>query len=132
MITKTQMKKYIADRFSSASDRLNSIEKWLFREVASNDYSSIDDRLRDSAVQGCISGCVGSLIYNGDVLAFYQRYEAQIWETLWDYLDSVGDTLGAWIDSHKIADEIQFKVTLSWFAVETVAYQTLNHFEEEC
>lgn len=102
-----------------------SLDNWVLRHLDSQ-------QLREVVEHGCDSGCVGDLIYYHDVLAFYRKFESQIWETVFNYIESTGETLGQFIDSTRlcVADETTFKNFLVWFVIEHKAQEMLAHLDE--
>ncbi len=60
----------------------------------------------------------------------YKKYEPQIWAMVSEYIQSTGQSLGQFLDSFKsvMEDETDFKIALSWFAVEALAYRFLEQF----
>ena len=130
MVSKRALKRYLKEHFQYKHERKQSLEAWLVRHVCSDSGYSPEDRLKDIATHGCVSGCVGELIYYSDVVRFYQKYESQIWELVCDFLQSTGYTLGQFIDNFRqtIEDEVRLKNYLAWFAVEQLAFKFLEQF----
>ncbi|PZM81816.1 MAG: hypothetical protein DKM50_05400 [Candidatus Margulisiibacteriota bacterium] len=94
---------------------------------------SINGQLQDIINHGCVSGCVGEVVYTSDCLSLYRKYEKSIWDMVEEFRNNTGQTLGQFIDSFcsAIEDEDTLKVYLCWFAVEQMAGQILSHFGEE-
>ena len=130
MITKVELKRYLMNAYPYARDRRRSLETWLVRYLCSCIGYEPEGKLKDIAVHGCVSGCVNDLIYNADIVRFYQKYEPQIWDIVSEFLESTGETLGQFIDHFRqgIEDEVSLKVWLSWFAIECLAYRFLEKF----
>lgn len=110
---------------SARGKQKTSLDHWVLRHLDSH-------QLREVVEHGCDSGCVGDLIYYHDVLAFYRKFESQIWETVFNYIESTGETLGQFIDSTRlsVADETTFKNFLVWFVIEHKAGQMLADRDE--
>jgi|APSaa5957512576_1039674.scaffolds.fasta_scaffold57069_2 hypothetical protein len=130
MITKQTLKRYIKQKYDCKYKRKQSLETWLVKYLCNLFGYEIESHLKDIATHGCISGCINNLIYNTDIVSFYQKYESQIWEMVYEYTQNTGQTIGQFLDGfkYKIEDEINLKVSLSWFAVEILAYQFLDQF----
>ena len=131
MITKTSLKRYISELFYDKYDRKNSIENWLIRYICQN-IKEPETFLKDLSIYGCSLGSINSLIYNQDCLKFYEKYEAQIWEQIREYIEIFHyKNFGEFISSFKVymEDETIFKINLAWFAVEITAFKILNTFQ---
>ena len=133
MISKRALKRYLHEKFEYKHERKQSLEAWLVRYVCADRGYSPEGQLKDIATHGCVSGCVGELIYHTDIRRFYQKYETQIWELVADFLESTGETLGQFIDNFRqnIEDETGLKVWLTWFAIEHLAFKFLEQFNAE-
>ena len=132
MITKQALKEYINTHFPHSYQRKESIFPWFVRVVCNRIGYSINGQLQDIINHGCVSGCVGEVVYTSDCIALYHKYEKSIWDMVEEFRDCTGQTLGQFIDSFcsAIEDEDTLKVYLCWFAVEQIAYQILSHFGE--
>jgi len=131
MISKTKLKKYVIDQFPNKYERKETLENWLINFVC-NDSDNAQNKLIDITVQGCVSGCVGPLIYNFNCKCFYDKFETKIWDLIEEFRENMDQTFGDFLNgfSYPIEDETSFKVHLAWFAVEETAYRILSHFEE--
>jgi len=112
----------------------NPIEHWMVNTLLtplSDDPDGLAHLLRDVAVFGCASGAVSELIYTEECVAFYDRFEADIWQIVTDYIHSMGLSLGEFLNSLNIKDGVSFKVKLAWFSVDYSAYRLLNACETE-
>lgn len=130
-MTKTELRRYLIKRYEYIFERKRSLENWLIRFACRDRGYSPQGKLEDITNHGCISGCVGELIYTFDCIKFYAKYEEQIWELVYEFRESTGQTLGQFLDSfnHSIEDNDNLKVYLSWFAIEQTAYKLLSEFE---
>jgi hypothetical protein len=128
MISKNKLKRYLEKQFNNKSERKTSLEAWLIRYLCKLVGYDIRSHLKDIATHGCVSGCVNELIYNPDIIRFYQKYEPQIWAMVSEYIQSTGQSFGQFLDSFKgvMEDETDFKIALSWFSVEVLAYRFLE------
>ena len=128
MISKRKLKRYLEQQFNNKQERKSSLEAWLVRYLCKLMGYDISSHLKDIATHGCVSGCVNELIYNTDIVRFYNKYEPQIWAMVYEYTQSTGQSLGQFLDSFKIEmeDETAFKIALSWFSVEVLAFQLLE------
>jgi len=130
MITKAVLKQYIKHEYPNKYERKTALETWLTRYLCRLSGYDIESHLKDIATYGCVSGCVGELIYNHDIIKFYAKYESQIWTAIYDYLQNTGQTLGQFLDSlnKDIEDETSLKISLSWFVIDYLAYRFLDQF----
>lgn len=134
MTQKTKLQNYLKEILPNEWEQRKSIEAWLLRYLSTWDIgNAIKLQLQHIVEQGCSSGCVGEVIYYHDVLAFYRKFETQIWETVFSFIESTGETLGQFIDSTKlsVADETHFKNFLVWFVIETKAQAMLDYLDEK-
>lgn len=117
-ITKAQLKAYLVQQYPNAHDRRHSILGWLVRYLCQHD-GDLADHLNDITHHGCVSGVIGALIYNRECLAFYNRFEEELWTTVFDNVKNTGGSIGQCMDGFNltIRDEVSFKVALVWFAV---------------
>jgi hypothetical protein len=131
MITKKALKAYLKAEFEYKHERKRSLEAWLVRYLCQESGYEPENHLIDIVTHGCVSGCVCPLIYNSDIKRFYEKYEAQIWSLVYEFMQNTGESLGQFIDSfsHKITDELSLKVWFSWFAVEHLADRFLYQFQ---
>jgi len=130
-ITKNSLKTYLNTNYSNPNERNHSLENWLIRVICQRTGYSAQGQLNDIVTHGCISGCVGELIYYGDCIEFYIKYEKQIWELIYNFMQNTGQ-MGQFIDSFRlqIEDETSLKVNLSWFAIEQISFQLISNIEE--
>jgi len=130
-MTKTELKRYLINQFEYSYERKRSLENWLIRFVCNEQGCPPQGKLTDIITSGCISGCVGSLIYISDCIKFYTKYEEQIWNLICEVRENTGQTLGQFLDSFScsLEDNDSLKVYLSWFAIEQTAYKLLNTLE---
>ena len=128
MISKRKLKMYLEQQFDNKQARKTSLEAWLIRYLCKRVGYDISSHLKDIATHGCVSGCVNELLYSTDIICFYKKYEPQIWAMVYEYTQSTGQSLGQFIDSFKseMEDEADFKIALSWFSVEALAYRLLE------
>ena len=131
-ITKTALQNYTLELLPHRYQRKESIFDWFVRVVCNRTGYSINGQLQDIVNHGCVSGCVGEIVYTADCISLYRKYEKSIWDMVEEFRDSTGQTLGQFIDSFcsTIEDEDTLKVYLCWFAVEQIVYQILSHFGE--
>jgi len=112
----------------------NAIEHWVINTLLNtlrDNADELENFLKDLAVHGCASGAVSELIYTEDCVDFYTRFEADIWEIVTDYIESVEISLGEFMNILHIDDPSSLKVNLAWFSVEHSAYRLLNACETE-
>ncbi len=127
-ITKNSLKTYLTTNYSNKFEKNHSLENWLIRIICQRTGYTAEGQLKDIVTHGCISGCVGELIYYADCIAFYSKYEKQIWELIYNFMQNTGQSLGQFIDSFsvQIEDETNLKVYLSWFAIEQISFQLIS------
>jgi hypothetical protein len=108
-----------------------SLKNWLITLICQKKGYSAKDQLQDITTHGLAGGCINELIYTSDCLIFYKEYEQNIWETVQDFMDNTGQTLGEFIDSFNTTIESSntLKVSLCWFSIEQIAMQLLDSFE---
>ena len=73
----------------------DSIKEWI--------TSNLDeDTISDVVLNGCQGGTIGELIYYADTNAFYEKYQEEIWQMLWDsYSDCGSDSILHFIETFK-------------------------------
>ena len=109
----------------------DSIKEWI---ISNLDESTI----ADVVLNGCQGGTIGELIYYADTNAFYEKYQEEIWQMLWDsYSDCGSDSILHFIEtfngSSDVASDLQFRNLLAWYAAEEVCRQIMGDKEsEEC
>ena len=74
-------------------ERYRSLTAWLIRYLRQSQMD-IPSHLQDIITHGCVSGVIPNLIYNEDCLRFYNRSQEQIWEKIFDYIDTTGENFG--------------------------------------
>ena len=82
---------------------------------------------------GCISGCVGSLIYYHDTVKFYEENKNDINNLLYETFEITGfnnpiELFGSkWNESDPLCIEDENKNLLSWFSFETFISDLMNY-----
>lgn len=93
------------------------------------------DKLTDIVQHGCASGCVPSLIYYTDTVAFHDKFADEIWDLLTEQAEDQGVTelelIASFNGQKDVSSMTQLKNLLAWFAVEAVAYELINEIEGE-
>ena len=124
---------YLLQSYPYKYERRQSLSYWLIKYMdKKSPYYDMDSQLKDLVNHGCASGCIGDVIYTWDCLKFYQKYEQQIWELVYEFWQDTGQSLGQFIDSFSVGieDEDSLRTYLSWFAIEQTAFRLLSHLEE--
>jgi len=109
----------------------DSIKEWITSNL---DESTISDVV----LNGCQGGTIPELIYYADTNAFYEKYQEEIWQMLWDsYSDCGSDSILHFIEtfngSSGVASDLQFRNLLAWYAAEEVCRQIMDDKEsKEC
>ena len=124
---------YLQQAYPCLDERKQSLLYWLIQYM-SKKAKHVDpaSQLNDIVHHGCISGCIGEVVYTRDCVAFYQHFEAQIWELVFEFRQETGQTLGQFLDGFRadFEDEDTLKVYLGWFAIEQTAFRLLSHYED--
>jgi hypothetical protein len=103
-----------------------TVKDWVLNEVKDGSIN-----LEEVVKHGCVNGCVSSLIYYEDTNKFYDKFEEEIWEMLYDEqvdfgFSSIPEYIASFNGSKDVGSLTQFKNLLAWYAVENVANQILN------
>jgi hypothetical protein len=103
-----------------------TVKDWVLNEVKDGSIN-----LEEVVKYGCVNGCVSSLIYYEDTNKFYDKFEEEIWEMLYDEqvdfgFSSIPEYIASFNGSKDVGSLMQFKNLLAWYAVENVANQILN------
>jgi hypothetical protein len=103
-----------------------TVKDWVLKEVKNGSIN-----LEEVIKHGCVNGCVSSLIYYEDTNKFYDKFEEEIWEMLYDEqvdfgFNSIPEYIASFNGSKDVGSLTQFKNLLAWYAVENVANQILN------
>ena len=99
----------------------DSIADWVRKNISPSGRKEVLEH-------GCVSGCVPELIYYKDTCAFYDYYQNEIWEKLYDASNDLGcESVLHMIASFKGAKDVgsddQLSNLLAWWAVEETCYQ---------
>ena len=109
----------------------SSIREWLLDTQERGTIS-------DVVLNGCQGGTISELIYYADTNAFYEKYQEEIWQMLWDsYSDCGSDSILHFIETFNgadgVASDLHFRNLLAWWAAEEVCRQIMGDKEsEEC
>lgn len=106
----------------------DSIREWVTNNID-------PEQLEEVINQGCIAGTVPELIYYADSCAFYERYEGEIWDKLWDAHHELGEAsvlhlIASFNGSRSVGSDAQFKNLLAWWACEEVCREIYIENEE--
>tara|TARA_A100001011_G_scaffold162576_1_gene171049 strand:+ start:114 stop:473 length:360 start_codon:yes stop_codon:yes gene_type:complete len=99
----------------------SSIREWL---LDTQERSTIEDVTR----HGCSGGTISELIYYRDTSAFYEKYEDEIWDKLYDAANNCGSkSILHFIASLNGAKDVGCDVGLSnllaWWATEVICQE---------
>lgn len=105
--------------------------EWLKDYEPSERYSALKDLLR----HGCKSGMVTHLIYYEDTVKYYDKYEDEIWELVFELKETFGfknvfKFLSTLNDSNFIGSIQEVKNLLVWFAFEEEGFRFERFLEE--
>lgn len=108
-----------------------TIKEWVLEEVKDETL-----HLEDVVQHGCVSGCVGSLIYYSDTVKFYDQFEDEIWDMLHEDTENFGNdnilqTIGQFNGAKNVGSLNQFKNLLAWYAVEETCRKLLDEKEQK-
>lgn len=113
-------------KYSTYGDDYNKLKAWVIEDVldgADPDY--INSYMTDVLEHGCISGCVGSLIYYKDTRAFYDRFYNEIEDLRYNMSQDIGEDINppsdqdsknwlAWFGYEKTMRELVSEVGIDW------------------
>lgn len=107
---------------------MNNLTKWVKEQYEHNE-------LQDIINHGCVSGCAHGLVYYNETSAFYEKFNDEIWDKLYDSANDQGVTIMELISSFNGSKDVgsnhQFKNLLAWFAVEETARELLDLEEQK-
>ncbi len=109
------------------------VAKWILEK--SEGYEQIESVFED-LTHGCQSGIVSHLVYYSDTTDFYNEFEEQIWELLEEQAEEFGsanalELISSLNGAKDVANHVQFKNLLAWYAFENTAYQIQQEVEQE-
>lgn len=101
----------------------------------------VEDQIKDEALNpdevvrhGCVNGCVSALIYYHDTVKFYDQFEDEIWDRLYEDTENYGnksiiETISMFNGSKDVGSLCQFKNLLAWYSVEEVCREIIDEKE---
>ena len=101
-----------------------------------SDYNDKKHIFTDVLNYGCQSGVVGFLIYYTDTTAFYKKYQSEINELLYNYMEETGlyspkELFGSkWDKDDPLAIEDYNQNLLAWFGFEETLRNIGLEFED--
>jgi len=107
----------------------DSILDWL---LETQDKSTI----KDTAEHGCSGGVIGELIYYADTVAFYKKYQDEIWRRLNDMAqdmdcESILHLIATFNGVSNVGSPVQLKNLLAWWAAEEVCRGICMDWDDE-
>jgi hypothetical protein len=110
----------------------DELKDWLVPE--DHGYDNEKQQLEDLLQHGCVSGMVGSLIYYGDTVKFYEDHKEEINGLLAEMCIDTGlspaELFGdKWDNEDPLAQDTYNKNLLAWFGFEETAYRYANEKE---
>lgn len=91
------------------------------------------NELEEIVKHGCVSGCASGMVYYFETEEFYNKFQDDIWDKLYDCANDQGITtmelIASFNGSKDVGSNHQFKNLLAWFAVEETARELLNDEE---
>lgn len=99
-----------------------------------HDYTDIEDCIREILTYGCVSGCVSSLIYYKDTLAFYEQHRNEISLAVYDLCLECGtfdmnEVFPEWDKQDPLCVEVHNRNLLAWFGFEYALYRLAFEWE---
>ena len=93
-----------------------------------DDYEDICDCIGEILAHGCVSGCVSSLVYYCDTLAFYEKYRDEInslvYEVCYDYGNfDLSLIFKDWDKEDPLCLNTHNRNLLAWFGFEETLYR---------
>jgi len=105
-------------------NKMKTIEKYI-KETYDH------DELENIVNNGCVSGAAGCHIYYVDTVAFYQEFDNQIWDMVYDASQDQGISSLEFIASLNGNKDVgcmeQLENLLCWYAIEETACSILNN-----
>ena len=99
----------------------NTLEGWF--------NANLKDQSNDIANFGCVNGFDG-LIYYSETVEKYNRYEAEIWDSLFQDAEEQGinclQLIASFNGSKDVGSNDQFKNLLVWYYIEKLAFDIVN------
>tara|TARA_R100000908_G_C3706431_1_gene114802 strand:+ start:274 stop:642 length:369 start_codon:yes stop_codon:yes gene_type:complete len=98
-----------------------SIEDWVRKNISPSERKEVLEH-------GCVNGCVPQLIYYKDTCAFYDYYQNEIWDMLYDAANNYGSEsilhfIASLNGAKDVGSDDQLSNLLAWWAVEETCYQ---------
>lgn len=101
----------------------SELELAVIDDLLDNDQEYIIGRMKDVLNHGCISGCVGSLIYYKDTYKFFDDYYEDIMELINNIKKETGEDFNNWNGD--------IKNTGAWLAYEETVRKLMNELQIE-
>ncbi len=103
------------------------------KEYLLEHYENDTNQFAEIVEHGCASGVAGFCYYH-ETVAFYEKFEDEIWEILNNTADECGyddpiKFIASFKGSKDVSDAAQFKNLLAWFAIEHVSAEILEDEE---
>ncbi len=107
----------------------NSIKDWVINNLE-------EGQIADVILEGCQSGIVSELIYYSDSCAFYDTYEGEIWDRLYQMSCDMGSPsilhlIASFNGSRSVGSHDQFRNLLAWWACEEVCREIIAEKEDK-
>lgn len=109
----------------------DSIKEWITNNLD-------EDTISDVVQHGCQGGTIPELIYYADTNAFYEKYQEEIWDMLWNMHNDMGTEtvlhlIASFNGAKDVGSDLQFSNLLAWYAAEEVCRQIMDDKEsKEC
>jgi len=126
----THARDIIAEHYPNPTPLEQDVIDWLVDIAGDYDdqttaWESMRGVLQDLAYGGCSSGMVSHLVYNSDVLDYYDRHGAECARVVQDVASdcacSIGELLRDWDNDDPIALELNNQTKLAWAGFEETA-----------
>jgi len=107
----------------------DSIKEWITNNLE-------EEQIAEVVLHGCSGGVVGELIYYADSCAFYEKYNEEIWQRLWDsWSDWGGESplhlIASFNGAESVGSHDQFRNLLAWWACEEVCREVIAEKEDK-
>jgi len=113
-------------------NKLEEEVKSICEEYASEYDSGMTGFMKDLSYGGCVSGLIGSLVYYSDTNKFYDNFEDEIWNLVYDCMEEQGQEncltfIASLNGAGNVGSMEQFKNLLAWFAFEETAFRMFGN-----
>ena len=123
----------IAEHYPNPSELQSNVSMWILDRATDYDecataWDNIAGLLSDLAYGGCSSGMVSHLIYNSDILRYWEAHREEITDTIQTQADDSGCGIGElfragdWDNTDPFCRELPNITIMVWAAFEQTAF----------